>query len=80
MANKCQKCQETHKRKSQVNQKIMDSKLAASKQKYEIDYIAKKFSITSKEVKAIMKKLGKNGKLCRSRKMIYQAIREAVKS
>ena len=56
----------------------MDNKLAASKQKYEIDYIAKKFSITYKEVKCIMKNLGKNGKLCRSRKMIYKEIRESV--
>ena len=58
----------------------MDNKLAASKQKYEIDYIAKKFQITSKEVKAIMKKLGKDGKLCRSRKIIYKEIREAIKN
>ena len=57
---------------------MQDQKLAASQQKYEIDYIAKKFSITSREVKLIMKNLGKNGKLCRSRKMIYKAIREAV--
>ena len=55
-----------------------DKKLVAAKEKYEIAYISKKFDISPSEVKNIMLNLGKDGKLCRSRKMIYKAIREAV--
>ena len=55
--------------------KKMDPKLVAEKQQHEVAYISKKFKITSKNLKAIMLQIGKNGKPCRSRKVIYAKLR-----
>ncbi len=60
--------------------KIMkqDPKLVSSKEDYEVAYIAKKFNISIQEVWDIMMECGKNGNPCRSRKVIYKAIRQMV--
>ncbi len=55
-----------------------DHKLVSSKEDYEVAYIAKKFDIARKEVRRIMMECGKNGNTCRSRKVIYKAIRQMV--
>ncbi len=54
----------------------MDPKLVSSKEDYEVAYIAKKFDMARREVRRIMMECGKNGNPCRSRKVIYKAIRE----
>lgn len=53
-----------------------DAKLVAERQEYEVRDIAYKFDISKDVVRAVMLKLGKNGKYCRSRRMIYKEIRE----
>lgn len=65
--------------KSEIMKKInMDRKLVAAKQsdEEEIKYIAKTYRVPIKNVRAVMKEQGKNGKLCRSRAKIYNALRQ----
>lgn len=47
----------------------MDSKLVATKQKQEIDYIAKRYKIPVKYVRKAVKKIG------RSRRLVYAELR-----
>lgn len=53
-----------------------DRDLVSSKQEYEPQKIADKFDIPVSKVREIMLQVGKDGKPCRSRKVIYKAIRE----
>lgn len=53
----------------------MDPKLAASKQRQEIKYIAKRFKCPIGIVRQTMLEQGKNGKPARSRRVIYAALR-----
>lgn len=52
----------------------MDRKLVSAKQRYEISYVARKFSLPTKRVIEIMLLLGKDGKFCRSRIKIEKYI------
>lgn len=53
-----------------------DRKLVSAKEKYEAAYIAKKWKIPVADVRKVMKEKGKKGKMARSRKVIYQGLRE----
>lgn len=57
--------------------KKMESKLVSYKEdnKREARYISTTYKIPMKTVEDVMKKLGKNGKWCRSRKEIYKELR-----
>ncbi len=52
-----------------------DHKLVAANQKYEPQYIANKFNMSIGIVIQTMLESGKDGKYCRSRKKIYEALR-----
>lgn len=58
--------------------KKMDDNLVAYKEdcEREVKYIATRYKIPVAEVRAVMKALGSNGKMCRSRFMIYAELRK----
>ena len=59
--------------------KNMDAALVAAKENHEseVKYISKRYKIPIKAVREAMKATGKNGKPCRSRKVIYAYLRNA---
>jgi predicted PP-loop superfamily ATPase len=64
-----------------MKKKNSDSKEVASQQKHEMKYICSAWKTVDKQhlamadLKRIMKELGSNGKMCRSRRKIYAELR-----